>query len=1668
MLFDHEPLLIDYMLRRQHKVDDQYHDMPFIYYMEGHKLYFGHREFSLFTDFRFRTVSFDLHSFGELKFQNTVFPNKIGFSITNLDIIGVSEDEEIFGKLSDDDAIRLYVLLALEVLSHKRSDRQAKLKFTGEFLSMTSDLCNSLNSMFADLIEPANPDEDIAQVMLLNVNIKLLFRITYLDLLYFCIIGLSSRRGIEIVFEGEEKKRCEHQKLIVDENKIRLDEEKRLRLEEENMLQLEQQKKNKQKEFMNSNHCKNLLSKLAPTERIQLCSSSEKIQPKLLGCSSCLFSFFCHGIHPVDVMLWRCYLLLSPFPVVLERANIFQKNGIDPSNYTITFRLADNVPKQGAYLVIVIYEAVYGGGCFDVSGSFKGFDYIEEPMGCDDGSLIVKIKDEFKNEVILDDVVSSPATFLMLLKRKVQAIAATDDSLAIPEHTIVEAPMNMYPANKAYFEAETDAIHLILTGIGDEIYSTVDACQTTQEMWEAVERLQQDTDEEIDEQELEAHYSYMAKIQALILSHWNRYKMILDIMCLPMIYNILSNQNLLNDQNDIESDDERVALANLIANLKLDVDENKKIQKQLKKANTTLTRELKECKTILAETSKTLGESNSTEFKKYKAFNDRTIDYEKLKLDLDHFACVTKMLNGVNARTKKPNVVPISPRKPKAHVNKSVATPHKKKVASKSTTQKPKSYYRMLYEKTGKAWKWWIEQQCPSRYKWVPKTKLQWIVQLILFIVDSGCTKHMTGNLKLLCNFVEKCMGTVVLAMISLHEFLVMEIWFKEISRSTGFIMSKASITISSQLVNFVMRIWRKPSIKHLYIFGCICYLTRDGENLDKMKEKRDPCIMVGYSTQSKGYRVYNKRTRLIIKSIDIRFDEIKEMPETSVANDTSGLVPQRQKASDYDNSNPVPYLQNVSSSTDEHVPSQQELDLLFGPLYVEFFTAGTSSVNKSSSHTNNSNQQDTQPTTNIQPTSTPSTPTYVHAEENNDNKAEEEHLQDDEFTNPFCTPVQEVAESSSHNIGNSNVYTFNQPQVFEYRWTKDHPLEQVRGNPSKPVQTRRQLATDLEMCMFALTVWELVDKPFGKTIIRLKWLWKNKKDKDQTVIRNKARLVAKGYAQEEGIDFEESFAQVARLEAVWIFVAYAAHKSFPIYQMDVKTAFLNGPLKEEGSSFGLTAFSDVDHAGCIDTRKSTSRGIQFLGDKLLSWMSKKQDFTAMPSVEAKYVAIEYQLADMFTKALPEDRFKYLVRRIGMRCLTPAELEVVQIVLWYLDSGCSKHMTEDRSQLVNFVQKFLGMVKFGNDHVVKIMGYGDYQIGNLFTNILANLAGVNLLTGSQGNNLYTLSLQDMMASSPICLLSKVSKTKPWLWHHRLSHLNFGAINYLARQGLVRGLPKLKFEKDHLYSACAMGKSTKKTHKPKSEDTNQEKLYLLHMDFCGPMRVESVNGKKYILVIVDDYSRFTWSNVSEQTMELSLLIKLCVIIMKRLASLMKHQLHALYSRMSSGPALNDMTPGTISLGLVRTTSSSTSYVPPLRNDWDLLFQPMFDELLNPPPSVVNQALEVIALIAELIPQVDADSTGSPSSTTVDQDAPSPIIPQDVGDDNLDMEVAHMGNDSLLGVHIPEATYEQSSSTASPQSIMQPNHPMTHHNSKWTKDHPLNNIIGQLSRPISTRL
>nr|GEX79546.1 integrase, catalytic region, zinc finger, CCHC-type, peptidase aspartic, catalytic [Tanacetum cinerariifolium] len=231
------------------------------------------------------------------------------------------------------------------------------------------------------------------------------------------------------------------------------------------------------------------------------------------------------------------------------------------------------------------------------------------------------------------------------------------------------------------------------------------------------------------------------------------------------------------------------------------------------------------------------------------------------------------------------------------------------------------------------------------------------------------------------------------------------------------------------------------------------------------------------------------------------------------------------------------------------------------------------------------------------------------------------------------------------------------------------------------------------------------------------------------------------------------------------------------------------------------------------------------------------------------------------------------------------DVDVANIV----DSGCSKYMTGDRSLLRNFIEKFMGTVRSGNDNFAAITCYGDYIQGNITichvyyveclghnlfsvrqfcdgdlevafrskTCYVRNLEGDDLLIGGRESNLYTISIFDMAASSPVCMMSKETLTKPWLWHRRLSHLNFGTINDLTRLDLVNGFPKFKYEKDHLCSTCERGKSKKDSHPPKLVPSDNSKLELLHMDLCGPIRVASINGKKYILVIVDDYSRYTW-------------------------------------------------------------------------------------------------------------------------------------------------------------------------------------------------------------------
>ncbi|GJU80011.1 putative ribonuclease H-like domain-containing protein [Tanacetum coccineum] len=264
-------------------------------------------------------------------------------------------------------------------------------------------------------------------------------------------------------------------------------------------------------------------------------------------------------------------------------------------------------------------------------------------------------------------------------------------------------------------------------------------------------------------------------------------------------------------------------------------------------------------------------------------------------------------------------------------------------------------------------------------------------------------------------------------------------------------------------------------------------------------------------------------------------------------------------------------------------------------------------------------------------------------------------------------------------------------------------------------------------------------------------------------------------------------------------------------------------------------------------------------------------------------------------------------------------LQLVEIILFIINSGCLKHMTGNLKLLSNFVEKFLGMVKFGNDQIAPRIGYGDLVQGNITIKRVYYVEGLN-------HNLFfvgqfcdadlevdfrksTCYVRDLKGNDLLIATS----SQLWLWHRRLSHLNFDSINLLSKNDIVIGLPNLKFIKDHLCSSCDLGKAKRKSFHTKTTLSFKRWLQLLHMDLCGPMRIESINGKKYVLVIVDEYFRYTWTRFLRSKDETS-------EVLINFLRLVQRGLHA---------------------------------------QLEFLFSPMFDELLNGPTQVVSKSFAINA-------------------------------------------------------------------------------------------------------------
>ncbi|GJY28515.1 retrovirus-related pol polyprotein from transposon TNT 1-94 [Tanacetum coccineum] len=547
----------------------------------------------------------------------------------------------------------------------------------------------------------------------------------------------------------------------------------------------------------------------------------------------------------------------------------------------------------------------------------------------------------------------------------------------------------------------------------------------------------------------------------------------------------------------------------------------------------------------------------------------------------------------------------------------------------------------------------------------------------------------------------------------------------------------------------------KKPDLTFLRVFSTLCYPTNDSEYLGKFQAKADFGIFVGYAPSRKGYRIYNKRTHRLMEIIHVTFDEMHQ---------SMALVCM--------SSGPKPFILTPRQLTSGLSPTDTELEMLFQPMFDEYIeqSRGTSLSTTIS--------QD------APSTSASSSTSDMHHPVRHQEIEEEPTHEDPPINHDVLHPSHNLVtgepgsvQSSSGSVNSEDPNQVNYPPDHLRRWTKDHPLDNIVGNPSRPVSTRKQLASDALWCCFHtelskvepknfkmamiedcwfqamqdeihefdhLEVWELVPRPIYVMVIALKWIYKVKLDEYGDVLKNKARLVAKGYRQEEGIDFEESFAPVARIEAIRIFIANAATKNMIIYQMDVKTAFLNGDLQEEvfvsqpegfedqenpthvyhlkKALYGLKQaprawydtlskfllannffkgavdptlftrksgkhillvqiyvddiiFASTDHNACNIFSKEMSSKFQmsmmgqmsfFLG--LQHSRSKHIDIrhhfireqVENRVVELYFVETNYQLADILTKALPRERFEFLLPCLGMKSLTPETLRRLQ------------------------------------------------------------------------------------------------------------------------------------------------------------------------------------------------------------------------------------------------------------------------------------------------------------------------------------------------------------------------------------------------------------------------
>ncbi|GJU30471.1 retrotransposon protein, putative, ty1-copia subclass [Tanacetum coccineum] len=603
-----------------------------------------------------------------------------------------------------------------------------------------------------------------------------------------------------------------------------------------------------------------------------------------------------------------------------------------------------------------------------------------------------------------------------------------------------------------------------------------------------------------------------------------------------------------------------------------------------------------------------------------------------------------------------------------------------------------------------------------------------------------------------------------------------------------------------------------------------------------------------------------------------------------------------------------------------------------------------------------------------------------------------------------------------------------------------------------------------------------------------------------------------KGYTQLYGVDYEETFSPVADIRAIRILISIAAYYDYEIWQMDVKTAFLNGYLDEDIYMVQPEGFIDPNHPRKVCKLK---RSIYGLKQASRSWNKRFDE-------EIKRFGFAQNLDEpcVYQKASGSN-VTFLILYVDDIIIMGNHIPSLQSVKDYLGRCFSMKDLGEAAFILGIKiyrdrsKRLIGLSQ--NAYMDKILKR--YKMDNSKRGYIPmqERLDLNKSQGAQTPKEVNRMKNVPYASAVGSIMYAVRCTRPDVAFAQNITSRFqqnpGELHWTAVKNILKYLRNTK-DMFLVYGGnpstelrvecyCDAGFETDR------DDTKSQTGYVFVLN-GGAVDWKSSKQSTIAMSATESFKPFdlrktcmassTKHGVVERRnrenlgklqpkADIGIFIgyaptKKAFRIYNRRTRRIIETIHVDFDELtamasehsSSEPALHEMTPVSISSGLVPNPPSSTPFVPPTRTDWDLLFQPMFDES----PNVDVHAPEVIAPIPEAVAPEHAVSNGSPSSTTVDQDAPTPsnsstqqetqtpILSHDVEEDNHDIEVAHMGNDPYFGIPIPEVTSDQSASSVIIHTIVPPDHHVSEHNSKWTKDHPLENIIGALDRPVSTRL